>query len=179
MKLTDVTEIYTVKGSWTIHNMVGQPKKFMDPEGTEAKKWMMSREIPLDRDEIRRGAELRRAGELADRNDRQRERHLARQAKIKPSLDVIWNYAQEAIGNSFPDGDPMDSLGTWARQNNVDMDDINRAARKATGQRSKTFYEYLASMWDDHAADHLHDAQAGAHGEDYSNEWFARPNPWR
>ena len=97
-------------------------------------------------------------------------------ASLKPSLDLIWVKAEEAVGQSIPDGDPMGYLSGWMRRNDVSMDDVDRAAKK---HGYKSFYTYVADVWEDATRDALHDAQDGHYGEDYSNEWFAQPNPWK
>ena len=103
-------------------------------------------------------------------------RGAALQASLKPKPEQIWFKAEDAVGQSMPDGDPMDYLSGWMRRNNVTMDDVNRAAKK---NGYKDFYDYAAGVWDDLAKDALHDAHNGHYGEDYSHVWFARSNPWK
>lgn len=72
------------------------------------------------------------------------------------TLDAIYQKAQDAIGNSFPDGDPSDHLYPWLEKRGLDMDIVNRAFRKF----DKTdFYGALADLWDDVQGDRLYDAK--------------------
>lgn len=94
----------------------------------------------------------------------------------------IWNKVESAISNSFPDGDPIDYLIPWMRRNDIEMKDIDIAARKHSG--SKSYNDYLADMWDDLAADAMADAAHG-HTDEHSPYFdmedgkpVMRQNPW-
>jgi hypothetical protein len=107
------------------------------------------------------------------------------------TLDAIYQKAQDAIGNSFPDGDPGDHLYPWLEKRGLDMDIVNRAFRKF----DKTdFYGALAQYWDDTQADQLYDVEImKKQGHNFSrvsdNSPFydidkagnvtPRPNPWK
>ena len=96
----------------------------------------------------------------------------------KPKLSDIWNKFQQAVGDSFPDGDPFDRIGPWMNQHNLTIHDIDAAVKEYNG--TDTAQEYLRQMWDDYSADAEHDAMMGAHGETYDDDqWFNRPNPWK
>lgn len=97
----------------------------------------------------------------------------AHQSRI--SLADIWEKAQDST-SALPDGDPSDSMSSWLRRNSLTWDDVDRAAKKFT---KKSYHDYVADVWDDLAGDALYDARNGHYGEDYSDQWFARGNPWR
>ena len=167
---------------WPVTNMLGHVKKFKKIDGwwehpTEVKRWMQSHEIPQTRaamtDERRRQKEW----DDIDREKRRAAREAARLKKAnRPTDDQIVEYGEDVIGQSFPDGDPIDTFGPWLEMHGLNMSDADAAFKK---RHKKGFYDYLAAMWDDHAAGALHDAKQGAYGEHYDNEWFAQGNPWR
>lgn len=155
----------TVKGSWTVHNMVGEPKKFDDPHSTEARAWARSHErLPdkaADRDERARERAWLAMDKADEREEAKRQRLLV---KAKKDTQMIWNNVQEAIGSTFPDGDPIDKLGPWMRRSGFDIHDIDAAVKKHAGKKKTGdygLYDYLADMWDDSADDALHDAENG------------------
>lgn len=84
------------------------------------------------------------------------DRAAAKKAATKLEQSVIWNKVQTVIGNTFPDGDPIDHLIPWMRQNNVTMDQINAAVKK---HEKTDMYGYLARMWDDTQGDAVYDAE--------------------
>ena len=192
-----VRDLFEAKGGveiWPVSNMLGHVKKFKKIDGwwehpVEVKKWMQSHEIPQSRADKAEERGRQKEWDDVDKEERKKERALAANArrlkKENASREQIWHKVEEAVGNSFPDGDPIDTLGPWMRKFDISMDEVNAAVAWATGntrrKNAKQFglYDYLANMWDDYAADALHDAQQGSHGEDYSHEWFARPNPWK
>jgi hypothetical protein len=102
--------------------------------------------------------------------------------KVKPNLDVLYQKGLDAIGDSFPDGDPIDRLGPWLSKQGFDFEDMNKAFRK---HEKKDFYAYLAHMWEDMARDQLHDAKNG-HADENSvfyhqndqGDWVLADNPW-
>lgn len=113
-----------------------------------AKKKAIADALKAEKEEIKR-----QQRELA-----QRERAIARANKPSPlTLDQIWNKVETVIGNTFPDGDPIDHLGTWMERNKVTMDRIDAAAKKHA--KAKGMYDYIATMWDEMQADRVHDAE--------------------
>lgn len=107
--------------------------------------------------------------EIADRERAEREaikkhnreiaamdRASAKKAATKLQQSEIWNKVQTVIGNSFPDGDPIDHLIPWMKKTGVTMDQIDAAARKI--QKAKGMYVYLAQMWDDMQGSAVFDA---------------------
>lgn len=70
-------------------------------------------------------------------------------------LERISHYIEDAIGNTFPDGDPFDHLMPKLRKlglndNNM-MEWLDAATKKHLGMKS--YYAYLAAVWDDFARD--------------------------
>lgn len=106
--------------------------------------------------------------------------------------DIHWKVT-ELIGSSFPDGDPIDSIGPWMKKNDVSMDEINAAFDKEERRFFKDgMYGYLSSKWDDMADDAVCDANASAKsGErfDMNSNFYTvdkkdkkitkRNNPWK
>lgn len=91
-------------------------------------------------------------------------------AASKPAPIDLWAVARSieaAVGNSIPDGDPIDPLiRQWARKvkEGEFMPLLNRATKKHLG--AKTYHEYVADNWDTYAE------MDGEGTED-------RENPWR
>jgi hypothetical protein len=86
-----------------------------------------------------------------------------RPKKEPVNLGKIWMHVETAIGDSFPDGDPIDHIkGPKDQWGHLDMDLINKAVKQYAGRGKKAkygLYDYLADMWDDHQADRLYDAR--------------------
>lgn len=78
----------------------------------------------------------------------------ASEEKSKKLL-TISQYIQDAVGNTFPDGDPFDHLKPKLRRLGLNddnmMDWLNAATKKHLG--FKDYYAYLAAVWDDFARD--------------------------
>lgn len=117
-----------------------------------------------------------RMAALKDSEKAQREREKIELAKAKReaakkekaanklTADQIYRHVCDLIGETFPDGDPSDSVAPWLRQHGLTMADVDKAFKK----NGKTdMYGYIASMWDELAADALHDANNG-HVDDNS-----------
>lgn len=192
LRLTEFLKLLEVQGieTWTIHNMSGYPKKFKKIDGywehpVEVKQWMKSYDIPQTRAEKSEKSADAKLAARWEREDRQAEREAARLKKLShPSPREIWDEVETAIGNAFPDGDPIDALHPWMKKNDVTMDEVNAAVKqnvmgRGKGKKDYGMYDYLADMWDDMSRDSLHDAKNGAYGEHYDDQWFAQGNPWR
>lgn len=188
--------------SWTIHNMSGVPKNFRKIDGfwekpVEVERWQRSYGDAKKERAVKLTAALQayaeKNGFRADtdpemlrqwkRDDadeaREKRAEAAEKKRNRPTLDQLWHHVEEALGNSFPDGDPHDSIAPYLNKHDLDWDDVDKAVAKATRNKHKTLHSYMADMWDSYADDALHDAKHGHHGEDYSHEWFAQANPWR
>ena len=107
----------------------------------------------------------------------------------KPSLEEIYHKAIDIIGDTFPDGDPIDHLGPWLDKHKVDFDRVDLAFKKFEGRGKKKsygMYDYLADMWKQMAADRIYDAKNG-HVDQNSPYYYVeddgtikpKQNPWR
>lgn len=144
----------------TIHNMAGQPKKFRQIDGvwekpSEAKAWMKSHDNPRADREIAKAAKAR-----------EKEDKAWSALDKKPTVDLAAVYRKviDVIGNSFPDGDPIDSMIPYLKKIGVKDwdagDTINAAMKKhGHGVEKKGMYAYMASMWKEMAQDALYDAK--------------------
>lgn len=101
----------------------------------------------------------------------------ARHTNPRVSAWDIWEKFQRVFGDSFPDGDPMDSMWPWMQRNGVTMEQLDSAVRKYSSSKSSS--DYLADAWDEHAKGALHDAADGHYGDSYDGQWFTRSNPWK
>lgn len=92
--------------------------------------------------------------------------------KVRRALDQLGTIISDAVGNSFPDGDPFDSIYPKARRLGIPADNmiewLDRAVKKAG--MGESYHDYLADVWDDHIGDY-NDMQGGAAHH--------TQNPWR
>jgi hypothetical protein len=142
MKLQNLLE-----GMWVIKNLDGKEKRFKDDQSASAIEWKNSHTPKTQR-----------------QLDAEREKYwrdLDKAAKVKkPTLDEIYSRVETEVGNSFPDGDPIDRLRDWMRKFEVTMDDIDRAFKK---NAKSDFHTYLGNMWEGMAQDAFHDAYTEYH----------------
>lgn len=85
----------------------------------------------------------------------------------KPTLNQLSFLIQDAVSNSFPDGDPFDTIQDKFQKNNwnlkyLNVENLDKAA-KLLG--SKSYNDYMADMWDD------------VKNDDYLE--LGDKNPWR
>lgn len=102
--------------------------------------------------------------------------------KPKVNLALVWRDVEDAIGTSFPDGDPIDHLRKYENSwGSIDMDLIDKAVKMYAGPRGKRkakygMYDYLGDMWDDTQRDWLHDAKVMLQQKDFrlfhNNEFY-------
>lgn len=96
----------------------------------------------------------------AARAQKKLDRQFNKTAKPKKPTDwELWELAQDAVGRSFPDGDPIDHL-----QRDIDMEAIDKAVKKYAGPYSKGkakygLYDWVKDMWADSQKDALYDAE--------------------
>lgn len=108
----------------------------------------------------------------------------------KPSQDEIVElgyYMMSQAGNSFPDGDPHDSLPAFFRKKGwgeTGYDYVNQAAKAVLG--TNTYSEYLAQLWDDvygdARADYEHWANSDPKTRGHEPEMYRMlgdTNPWK
>jgi hypothetical protein len=122
-----------------------------------------------------------------NRSEAMKARHAAYRAKISKLHMAIVN----AIGNSFPDGDPYDTVYPYAKRlfgidEWGDASKYITAAVKMEDPKYKDLSDWMATLWDDYSADSIYDAKNG-HVE--NNNPFYRvgengeiepeANPWR
>ena len=124
------------------------------------------------------------ANKAMDREDARREK------KPKVDLQAAYNIIMDAIGNTFPDGDPIDTIAPkFKRQFGIEGYEVGEAITAAMkkhghGVEKKGMYEYMADMWDEMANDALHDAENGhAAREPFIDMEDGKPvkhsNPWK
>jgi len=114
----------------------------------------------------------------------------AKRERINQVLDRLAMVIYDAVGMSFPDGDPFDHIYPKARKMGIPPDDVltwlDRAIRKDGS--GKSYRDYLATVWDDQYGgaksdyDHNRDPESKYHqtakdrynmmgGDDYRNPW--------
>jgi hypothetical protein len=169
----------TTKGSWKIQNLTGAMKTFKDDESPEARAWMRARGdasqvwdktagrwITDPKKQEREDRKAEREAAKYEREDRRAER------ESKPGFGVdlqkVYDIVMDAIGNSFPDGDPSDHYARPIRRLGVKEYHVGEVVTMAmkkhgSGIEKKGVYAYLAQLWGDMANDAMHDALNG-HG---------------
>jgi hypothetical protein len=76
----------------------------------------------------------------------------------------VYNKATAAVGDSFPDGDPVDRIFPWWKKQYPSlqydmMEYINKAFKThGHGAEKKGLYSYVRELWDSYAGDAVHDA---------------------
>lgn len=156
---------YETKGSWKIQNMGGILKNFKDAESPEARAWMKNRtgdegskwnkERGAWEGSARERKEDREQGQRQRQRDADREDHKPKKTSAA-GLDKLYQKAEDYIGQSFPDGDPMDYIAPYMRTNGYQTGDLDLAYKKNV---KMDFYKYLATTWKEHAADRVYDAR--------------------
>lgn len=82
---------------------------------------------------------------------------VPRTPKGEKELLRLHNKVLEAVGQSFPDGDPIDIIGPWVNRQGWDIYDVTQkgfldaAMKKFSG--AKSYDHYLEDFWDQFAAD--------------------------
>lgn len=66
---------------------------------------------------------------------------------IDKDLNKIWAKIEEVVGRIFPDGDPIDYLGPWAKQNGYSWDFLKKACQQHG-------YNDVYAYWDELANEH-------------------------
>lgn len=100
--------------------------------------------------------------------DKQRELRVSdrnqRKMAEKADLHRVMMDIDAAIGNAFPDGDPMDVLLRKYKDHygSLDIDLLDKAVRNA--KVGKNYHDYVAKVWDQHMGD---------------NPEHGGNNPWR
>jgi len=86
-------------------------------------------------------------------------------AKAKPNYDRVFQDINSAIGDTFPDGDPMDALMRKYRDSygDLNIDLLNKACRV---NGAKSYHDYVAKVWQQYMQDNPDLVQGG-------NPWVA------
>jgi hypothetical protein len=161
MKLSEI-KILTeapmeTKGKWNIGNMNGVMKSFHSPDSAEAHAWMRNKDAaPPSKETRQQIAAAKKADADAERAERAKNRKPTVKKMTTGDMYELHDEVTDAIGNSFPDGDPIDGFGDYLKDNKLTMDDVNKAFKKIEGM---TYDKYMKTMWADSAADAAHDAQ--------------------
>jgi hypothetical protein len=87
------------------------------------------------------------------------------------ALEQLADIIADAAGNSFPDGDPFDTIFPKARRMGIPPDSVidwlDRAVKKAG--MGKSYHDYLANLWDENIEDY----------NDMNGTTHHNRNPWR
>ena len=150
---------YETKGAWKIQNLNGALKNFKDSESPEARAWMKDRggDEGSTWNKERGAWEDSKRERAADRAQRKSDREADREAR-KPKktsttdLDVLFRKAEDYIGQSFPDGDPIDYIGPYMEKNKYQTGDLDLAFKNNT---KMDYNSYLVSTWKEFAADRM------------------------
>jgi len=78
----------------------------------------------------------------------------AKREKVKKALNDLYWIAQDAIGMSFPDGDPIDHIIPKARRLGIPMDSVGEWLDRAFKKNEGVSYDqFLSNLWDDQYGD--------------------------
>lgn len=110
----------------------------------------------------------------------------AKKERREQVLNQLGHIIGDAVGMSFPDGDPLDHIIPRARKLGVPLDDVLKwldLAVKRMGM-GKDYYDYLESLWDDQYSDAKSDYDR-ASGNTYAKDRYNSlggdnyKNPWK
>jgi hypothetical protein len=166
-----------------VHNRAGIAKKFMWIDGdwkspSQVKDWLKNDSHP-------------EAEKAAAKRAREFEKSMKPAREKKPEVDLqkVYNIVIGAIGDSFPDGDPIDHFAGPLRRMGVPeysvMDYADKAMKKHGGKSEKKgVYAYLGDMWDDMAGDAMYDAKNGGEAREpfvrmENDKPVKQDNPWK
>lgn len=111
---------------------------------------------------------------------------LAKPKRVRLTLDLIWEKFQEAIGNSFPDGDPRDFMIDHMKEFRYDHQDLLRAVKKHNKGVTSVSH-LLGQFWEEFARDKLYDARETKQRPDHfdlqfvqekNGTFYLKDNPW-
>ena len=159
-----------LRANWTIHRIQElKPRQLavLTKNATDAgdqEVLDMINQITRDREEVQKAAAEKNRANAA----RSRGHQFGDVTLSKEDLGTVARKIEAVVGDTFPDGDPIDSLGPWVRRQfrvkDWDVGDVlNKAAKLHLG--SKDYVDYLAKLWDDYS--------------EYADTNGQTRNPWR
>jgi hypothetical protein len=84
-----------------------------------------------------------------------------KKARTDKALHELVSVIEDAVGSTFPDGDPFDHIYPVTRRMGIPANDIltwlDRAVSKAG--MGKSYHDYIASIWDDQYGDAMTDLE--------------------
>lgn len=131
--------------------------------------------------------QAKEAAKDAPKLPRGRPLSLVRPKRVRLTLDDIWNEFQDAVGNCFPDGDPIDQMSNHMAKHRYDYQDITRAVKKHN-RWAKSVSDYLGFTWEEYGEERLAEVQESGWGSGCLHEVFVEEdgkggfklatNPW-
>lgn len=108
-----------------------------------------------------------------------------KKARVQEVLAELSYIIDDAVGMSFPDGDPFDHIFPQARKLGIPADDVLSWLDRATrlGGMGKSYHDYLRALWDDQYDDAKSDYETSPEdgfvkgrynmmgGDNYQNPW--------
>jgi hypothetical protein len=100
----------------------------------------------------------------------------AKRERVTQVLSRLATIISDAAGNSFPDGDPFDTIFPQARRLGIPPDDVLEWLDRAVCKEgmAKSYHDYLANMWDDNI-----DSFNSMNGDSGVVGSHRSRNPWR
>lgn len=173
MKVSQLLE--ATKGNWKISNLMGVDKTFKSEESPEARAWMRNKG-PANQswngtEWVEKKTNFGKPKDLSAKwarddakYERQRERERTGKHLTHDDYADIYNVWMDAVGDSFPDGDPMDRIADYIKRNFPEVDTyhttdlVDKALRKiGHGDERKGHYYNMERQWEGHALDTLFD----------------------
>lgn len=192
MKVAELFE--EVKGSWKISNLKGKEKTFRDEQSPEARAWMKNRDTePVMWNKKQQAWQIDpKFRDSQDKKDEREWQRLHKEPKApKINYQKVYDIVIDAIGSSFPDGDPIDHIIPKLKRMGLDPYDsgkiIDQALKKfGHGAEKKGLYKYMETTWSDFQADQGYDAEHGHidknspfYDVDKSGKIVPSDNPWK
>lgn len=170
MKVSEIFEKLIDNGP----GLIKAPKLNYDAHRSSQIAPLSKAELAARKEAVRKDREYQR--ELDRLSKKAREERLNVQPKKKKlddaAIRMVANKIEEVIGNTWPDGDPIDWLAPWVVKTfgvkDWDITPILDKGARAISKRYKGYYDYLAKTWDDFAEDNEELLQQSGQ---FSNPW--------